>query len=277
MPTEPYTGRFKTLCCVPYFVIVYLVFLALEIGVYLLVSHFVYNQFTTDDAPVYTNTTTVSVPHNQVEEYPALFGVLFTIAIIVGLAIVGNIYTWGQAILALLSSQRRRIMKAADRVDKIKVDGLMHILKYEVDLMAKMVTFMDKFTENQTRLVVIVDGLDSCEQDKVLQVLDIIKALFSDEDTPFITLLAIDPHIIIKGIESNIKTAFQDSNVNGFDYLRNVVHLPFYLQSQGMAIKKQEMAKSPSTFEVSGNPESPSKSRRVGQKMSSLEERVFSI
>lgn len=121
---------------------------------------------------------------------------------------------------------------------------------------------MDKFTDSQTRLVVIVDGLDSCEQDKVLQVLDIIKALFSDEDTPFITLLAIDPHIIIKGIESNIKTAFQDSNVNGYDYLRNVVHLPFYLQSQGMAIKKQDMAKSSSTFEVSGNPESPSKSRR---------------
>lgn len=267
-PDKPYTGRFKTLCCVPYFVIVYLVFLALEIGIFLLVSHFVFKQFTYDD-PIYTNTTT-SVSHNQVEEYPALFGVLFTIAIIVGLAIIGNIYTWGQAILALLSSQRRRIMKAADRVDKIRVDGLMHILKYEVDLMAKMVTFMDKFTDSQTRLVVIVDGLDSCEQDKVLQVLDIIKALFSDEDTPFITLLAIDPHIIIKGIESNIKTAFQDSNVNGYDYLRNVVHLPFYLQSQGMAIKKQDMAKSSSTFEVSANPESPSKSRRAYQNQESV-------
>ncbi|XP_061165393.1 kinase D-interacting substrate of 220 kDa-like isoform X1 [Saccostrea echinata] len=268
-PDKPYTGRFKTLCCVPYFVIVYLVCLALEIGAYLLVSHFAFNQFTNKD-PIYSNTTTVSVTHNQVEEYPALFGVLFSIAIIVGLAIIGNIYTWGQAILALLSSQRRRIMKAADRIDKIKVDGLMHILKCEVDLMAKMVTFMDKFTENQTRLVVIVDGLDSCEQDKVLHVLDIIKALFSDEDSPFITLLAIDPHIIIKGIESNIKTAFQDSNVNGYDYLRNVVHLPFYLQSQGMAIKKQDMAKSPSTFEVSGNPESPSKTRRSYQHQESV-------
>jgi hypothetical protein len=38
--------------------------------------------------------------------------------------------------------------------------------------MAQMVTNMNQFTENQTRLVVVVDGLDSCEQDKVLQILD---------------------------------------------------------------------------------------------------------
>lgn len=129
-------------------------------------------------------------------------------------------------------------MKVVDRVDKNRVDGLMYILKYEVDLMVKMVIFMDKFTDSQTRLVVIVDGLDSCEQDKVLQVFDIIKVFFFDEDIFFIILLVIDLYIIIKGIESNIKIVFQDFNVNGYDYLRNVVYLLFYLQSQGMVIKK---------------------------------------
>jgi hypothetical protein len=74
-------------------------------------------------------------------------------------------------------------MKAGSELDVIKIDGLMHKLKYEVDLMAQMVTNMDQFTGNQTRLVVVVDGLDSCEQDKVLQVLDTIKTLFCDEDS----------------------------------------------------------------------------------------------
>ncbi|KAH9492624.1 hypothetical protein Btru_024102 [Bulinus truncatus] len=41
----------------------------------------------------------------------------------------------------------------------------------------------------------------------------------------------------LRGIEQNLRTSFQDTNVNGFDYLRNVVHLPFYLQSQGMRIQ----------------------------------------
>lgn len=50
----------------------------------------------------------------------------------------------------------------------------------------------------QSRLVLIVDGLDSCEQDKVLLVLDAIQALFSDNGYPFVVILAIDPHIIAK-------------------------------------------------------------------------------
>lgn len=41
--------------------------------------------------------------------------------------------------------------------------------------MAKMTKTIDSFTQNQTRLVVIIDGLDSCEQDKVLQMLDTVR------------------------------------------------------------------------------------------------------
>ena len=36
--------------------------------------------------------------------------------------------------------------------------------------MSRMVMCMDAFTDDQTRLVVIVDGLDSCEQEKVSKV-----------------------------------------------------------------------------------------------------------
>lgn len=43
-----------------------------------------------------------------------------------------------------------------------------------MELMAKMAKTIDGFTQNQTRLVVIIDGLDSCEQDKVLQMLDTV-------------------------------------------------------------------------------------------------------
>lgn len=54
------------------------------------------------------------------------------------------------------------------------------------------------FLGQQTRLVVIVDGLDSCEQEKVLRILDAVHLLFSHPSAPFITILAIDPHIIIR-------------------------------------------------------------------------------
>lgn len=62
----------------------------------------------------------------------------------------------------------------------------------------KQVKCLDSFMAQQSRLVIIVDGLDSCEQDKVLLVLDAIQALFSDNGYPFVVILAIDPHIIAK-------------------------------------------------------------------------------
>lgn len=64
--------------------------------------------------------------------------------------------------------------------------------------MKDMVKCMDSLTAQQTRLVIFVDGLDSCEQDKVLLVLDAVHMLFSDASSPFIVILAIDPHVIAK-------------------------------------------------------------------------------
>lgn len=57
---------------------------------------------------------------------------------------------------------------------------------------------LDAFTGQQTRLVVVVDALDSCEQDRVLIVLNAIHTLCSDQHSPFVIILAIDPHIISK-------------------------------------------------------------------------------
>lgn len=40
--------------------------------------------------------------------------------------------------------------------------------------MSKMAKTIDGFTQNQTRMAVIIDGLDACEQDRVLQMLDTV-------------------------------------------------------------------------------------------------------
>lgn len=57
------------------------------------------------------------------------------------------------------------------------LSALPQVLKCEVELMARMAKTIDSFTQNQTRLVVIIDGLDACEQDKVLQMLDTVRLL----------------------------------------------------------------------------------------------------
>ena len=77
-------------------------------------------------------------------------------------------------------------------------------MKTEVDNMGWMVRTMDAFTDRHTRMVVVVDGLDSCEQDKLLNVLDLVHLLFNNSSSPFVVVLSVDPHVIIKGIEHNI-------------------------------------------------------------------------
>lgn len=67
--------------------------------------------------------------------------------------------------------------KIARRVDVLKMDGMLPLLKKEVEAVSNLTRCMDAFTNNHTRLVVIVDGLDSCEQDKLLQVLDMVSAM----------------------------------------------------------------------------------------------------
>ncbi|XP_045203576.2 kinase D-interacting substrate of 220 kDa B-like isoform X2 [Mercenaria mercenaria] len=230
-----YIGRFKTVCCIPIFVIVGFVLLCLIVGISLLVTC----QF----------------------EDRTVNGLMIALAAVVGLSLLSNIHNIGRAFLSMCIPQRRRIMKAAERVHHIKIDGFMQILKYEVGLMNRLVMSIDKFTKNTTRLVVIVDGLDSCEQEKVLQVLDIIHSLFNVENSSFVVILAVDPQIIIKGIDQNLKSVFHDTAVNGFDYLRNIVHLPFYLQSQGLQAKKQRLTKSVSTYDV--NHESPTHNHKA--------------
>ena len=107
-------------------------------------------------------------------------------------------------------------------------------MKGEVHLLLEMVRRLDSLTGQQSRLVVVVDGLDSCEQSKVLSVLDAVHMLFSDPGSPFILLLAIDPHVITKAIELNLNQVFSDTSIGGDAYLRNMVHLPFYLQNSGL-------------------------------------------
>lgn len=51
--------------------------------------------------------------------------------------------------------------------------------------MARMAKTIDSFTQHQTRLTVVIDGLDSCEQDKVLQMLDTVRTSAFRSVEPF--------------------------------------------------------------------------------------------
>ncbi|XP_073712184.1 kinase D-interacting substrate of 220 kDa B isoform X2 [Misgurnus anguillicaudatus] len=217
-------NKWKKTCCIPSFVIFLFILGCLIIGMALLAFFKVDAQNQTVNA------------------------VLVSMASVVGLALLVNCRTWWQVTDSVLNSQRKRLHSAANKMNKLKSEGFMKVLKNEVELMAKMAKTIDGFTQNQTRLVVIIDGLDSCEQDKVLQMLDTVRVLFSKG--PFISIFASDPHIIIKAINQNLNSVLRDSNINGHDYMRNIVHLPVFLNSRGLSSAKKMCALAPANGET---------------------------
>ncbi|XP_077594925.1 kinase D-interacting substrate of 220 kDa B-like isoform X1 [Stigmatopora nigra] len=208
-------GKWKKTCCVPSFALFALVSACLAGGLAL---------------------AAVSTPGGRDR---AADGVLMALGGVVGGALLLNCRTWWRLSDAVLHSQRKRLHGAADKMHKLKSEGFMKVVKSEVELMAKMAKTVDGFTRHQTRLAVVIDGLDSCEQDKVLQMLDTVRVLFSKG--PFISIFASDPHIIIKAINQNLNSVLRDF-VNGHDYMRNAVHLPVFLNSRGLSRAKKMAA-----------------------------------
>nr|XP_033505088.1 kinase D-interacting substrate of 220 kDa B [Epinephelus lanceolatus] len=219
--TEETQGKrkWKKTCCVPSFILFVFVLACLLSGMALLAV------FKVDG------------------ENRTVNGVLVAIGSVVGLALLLNCRTWWQVTDSVLNSQRKRLHSAANRMHKLKSEGFMKVLKTEVELMARMAKTIDGFTQHQTRLAVVIDGLDSCEQDKVLQMLDTVRVLFSKG--PFISIFASDPHIIIKAINQNLNSVLRDSNINGHDYMRNIVHLPVFLNSRGLSSARKMCAAAP--------------------------------
>lgn len=93
---------------------------------------------------------------------------------------------------------------------------------------------MDAFTNQQSRLVGVVDALDSCDTERILSALNAIQTLLSSPNRPFVVLIAVDPHVIAKAAEANSRRLFTEGGIGGHDFLRNLIHLPVYLQNSGL-------------------------------------------
>lgn len=57
--------------------------------------------------------------------------------------------------------------------------------------------------------------------------------------------------IFSKAVEVNSRRLFTESNIGGHDYLRNMVHLPFYLQNSGL--RKVKVAQQTAQISKKGN------------------------
>lgn len=156
---------------------------------------------------------------------------LYFLGSVLLVGIIGNLRTWARAIQSLCFSQGRQLKKALKHSNDT---NSLNAIGAEVSLMTDMVKCLDAFTGQQSRLVGVVDALDSCDTERTLTMLNAIQTLLSSPNRPFVLLLAVDPHVIAKAAEANSRRLFTEGGIGGHDFLRNLVHLPVYLQNSGL-------------------------------------------
>ena len=182
--------RFHKICCVPTFVILILFSLALMgLSILIRVKNFNAANFKLQDDLL-----------------------ILVFSLIIFFSIIISSITCFKILKNLFKSPSMCIMKTLSKINGTKIEAFLLELKHEIDYMADTVLTLDTFTQTNTRLVVVIDGLDSCEQNKVLQILEIMHVLFTKEGDPYITILAVDPHVLIKGIEGNLMGEFCSKN-----------------------------------------------------------------
>ncbi|XP_053671000.1 kinase D-interacting substrate of 220 kDa [Anopheles nili] len=155
------------------------------------------------------------------------------IYVLLGILLAGaiaNLHAWSKLVGALFMSQGKHLKRAFNSNEAAPLTAL----GAEVSLMTDMVRCLDAFTGQQSRLVGVVDALDSCDTERTLTILNAVQTLLSGPQRPFVLLLAVDPHVIAKAAEANSRRLFTEGGIGGHDFLRNLVHLPVYLQNSGL-------------------------------------------
>ncbi|CAF1462733.1 unnamed protein product [Rotaria magnacalcarata] len=215
--------RFRNLCCVPAFI-----FVTIQILVALVLSILIF-----------------------IKGIPSVHGSINTVYIlltsILAISIVFSLATWLRILMALMRSPKSKIMKLLDQSSHLNESSL-YRLKKEVNRLSYIIKTVEAFLNINTRLVVLIDGLDVCEQQRILQILDQVHVLLTKENDPFITLIVCDPHKMIPdakttaskiSLSANQHSSFE-SGVNGHEYLLSIIQLPIYLQLNLSRTKQQK-------------------------------------
>jgi len=132
-------------------------------------------------------------------------------------------------VYAMFNSQRSRVQAAMEgsrgnMKDKL---GFMDKVKTEVRTMTRLIRLIEYVNQREYKVVISIDDLDRVPLDKIKSILDAVSILLSDGNSPFICLVAVDSRIAVKCIEGEMGATLLKANVNGHEYMRKIINLPF--------------------------------------------------
>ncbi|KAG8448489.1 hypothetical protein GDO86_015542, partial [Hymenochirus boettgeri] len=174
--------------------------------------------------------------HGGEENFTTVFGSLATL--VSGSSIIMTLY---KLLKAVIISQRHKIERLVNNQKFTNQMGFMNEVKKEVELITQMVQYMEIFQKQKIRVVLKITSLELCAPDKVVGVLDAMNTLLSDRRAPFISILVVDPSIIVTCLEN--ASSLKGMADNGYMFLNRTVTLPFSVPALGKKTKLQILKK----------------------------------
>lgn len=114
------------------------------------------------------------------------------------------------------------------RMDNERVSsrlGFMNEVRKEMWFLSSFTQFMEVFERRRIRVVLQITNLDRCSPRKIVAVLDAINILLSDEESPFISILAVNPDVLVQKV--NFADGCFSKEDRAYALLNRVVTLAF--------------------------------------------------
>ncbi|XP_029104405.1 NTPase KAP family P-loop domain-containing protein 1 [Scleropages formosus] len=101
----------------------------------------------------------------------------------------------------LIFNQDFKIRRMMDNEKVSNKLGFMNEIRREMEVLSCFIRFVEIFERRKIRVVLEITHLDRCTPRKIVGVLDAINILLSDEDSPFISLLAVNPEVLAQQVD----------------------------------------------------------------------------
>lgn len=141
----------------------------------------------------------------------------------------------------LIFNQDLNVRKHLDNKRVSEQLGLMNEIRKEMRLLSCFIHFMEIFERRKIKVVLEITNLDRCTPEKIVGVLDAINVLLSDEESPFISLLAVDPEVLAQQIDQ-AKGCFTRKD-RAYGFLDRIITLPFTIPPLGDVSKRKVFRK----------------------------------
>ncbi|XP_072321784.1 NTPase KAP family P-loop domain-containing protein 1 [Eucyclogobius newberryi] len=125
----------------------------------------------------------------------------------------------------LIFSQDHNITRGMDNEKVSAKLGFMNEVRKEIWFMSRFVQFMEVFEKRRIRIVLQITNVDRCPPMKIVAVLDAINILLSDEESPFISVLAVNPEVLVKKVNFTDFCFIKENQAHAL--LNRIVTLPF--------------------------------------------------